>query len=51
MTDRERFENKAIECGAKVIESTPAVLTVVSRNGAFTTTYVFNKDGKFVRTN
>lgn len=49
MTDRQRFENRAIECGATVIESLDTRLTVVATDGVMTTTYIFNEDGSFKR--
>lgn len=47
MTDRQRFENKAIECGATVLESTDTILKVLATNGIMITTYEFNESGEF----
>jgi len=47
MRDRERFEVRAIECGATIIRSERTVLTVEANNGKMTTTYTFTEDGTF----
>jgi hypothetical protein len=47
MRDRERFEARAIECGATIIRSERTVLTVEANNGKMTTTYTFTEDGTF----
>lgn len=47
MRDRERFETKAIECGATVISANATVLVVKSTDNALLTTYIFDENGKF----
>ena len=47
MRDRERFEVRAIECGATIIRSERTVLTVEANNGKMITTYTFTEDGTF----
>jgi len=48
MTDRQRFEDKAIECGAVILESTRTFLEVLATNGLMITDYTFNEDGQLV---
>ena len=48
MTDRERFESRAVEVGAQVVVSEPTRLVVIATNGILTTEYIFDKDGHFV---
>ena len=48
MTDRMRFENKAIQSGATVTVSESTFLQVVSVNGEVITNYFFDNEGKFV---
>ena len=47
MTDRERFEKKAIENGAEVLKDSDTILTILATNGKLVTTYIFDKNGKF----
>ena len=47
MTDRERFEKKAIENGAEVLDSEDTVLSILSANKKVLTTYIFDNKGKF----
>jgi len=47
MRDRERFETKAIECGATVINANATVLVVKSTDNALLTTYIFDENGNF----
>ena len=47
MTDKERFEKRAIENNAKILENSDNILIVLSANGKIKTTYFFNNNGKF----
>ena len=47
MTDRERFEAKAIENGATIICANVTTLTIKSVDGSVLTTYIFDVNGKF----
>ena len=47
MTDRQIFENRAIECGATILESTDTMLKVLATNGTMITIYQFNESGEF----
>jgi hypothetical protein len=48
MTDRQRFENKALENNATILEATATMLKVEATNGLLTTTYQFDENGKFI---
>ena len=48
MTDRQIFENRAIECGATIMEATATMLKVMATNGQMITTYQFDDNGKFI---
>lgn len=48
MTDRQRFEIKAAENNATILESTETLLKVQATNGILVTTYLFDENGKFV---
>ena len=48
MTDRKRFEAKALEMGATVVLSAPTVLEVIAADGELFTRYFFNKDGSYM---
>ena len=47
MTDRQRFEAKALEMGATVVLSAPTVLEVIATDGKLFTRYFFNEDGSY----
>lgn len=47
MRDRERFETRAIECGAMVIRANATTLVIKSVDGSVLTTYIFNANGNF----
>ena len=48
MTDRQKFEDKAIECGATILKSAPTFLEVLATNGLMITTYTFDENGRLV---
>lgn len=47
MTDRQRFEERALTCGATVLEGSATKLVVLATDGRMVTTYRFNEDGCF----
>ena len=47
MTDRQRFEERALTCGATVLESSAIKLIVLATDNKMITTYTFNENGCF----
>lgn len=47
MTDRQRFEERALACGATVLEGSTTKLVVLATDNRMVTTYTFNENGCF----
>lgn len=47
MTDRQRFEERALACGATVLEGSATKLVVLATDNRMVTTYTFNENGCF----
>lgn len=47
MTDKERYIERATECGATIDVNTTTMIRVISANAKVITTYIFNDNGKF----
>jgi len=47
MTDKQRFEERALACGATVLESSATKLVVLATDNKMVTTYTFNENGNF----
>lgn len=48
MRDRQRFEIRAIECGATILRTNATILVVKSVDSSLVTTYIFDENGKFL---
>ena len=47
MTDRQRFEERALACGATVLEGSATKLVILATDNRMVTTYTFNENGCF----
>lgn len=47
MTDRQRFEERALACGATILENSATKLVVLATDNRMVTTYTFTENGSF----